>query len=135
MRFENICDFEGVPYQRSLHAILLVGDEMKILDANQPALDLLGYDLPGLRAITALELAPATSRDGAQSLWRSFIAHGEQIGDYELETSCGLPLRVHYHAVADVAPGVNVIELSHLGPGEERTPAWPPAWSIGASAG
>lgn len=112
MDFDDVCDFNGVPYRRSRHPILLLDAGMRVIGANQPALRLLGYQSSELLSKTLLELITASTRPQAGRHWRRLLEGGEQIGEYGLVTRAGGTLEVHYHAVAEVAPGVHLAELT-----------------------
>ena len=93
-------------------AVLLTADDGRYLAANQRALQLTGYDLAELVALTVADVTPVPYAADYRTLWREFLDTGRQKGTYQLRRRDGSVVQVHYAAWANIVPGVHITVLT-----------------------
>lgn len=97
-------------------ARLVADDQGRYVDANDDAVRLLGYSRDELLSMAVWDLTPAAAELDGLTLWQSFIAEGEQSGEYIVRRKNGTLLKLYYRARANVEPGrheslLSLIEL------------------------
>ncbi len=96
-------------------AVLIADDHGRYVDANDIALEILGYGREELLRKSVWDLTVGISELDGLQLWQDFIHQGEQEGTYQLSSKDGAGLRFHYRARANVAPGRHESRLRLLG--------------------
>ena len=85
--------------------ILLADDERRYVDANDAAVQLIGYTREELLGLRIEDITPPAQRDGLEEMWADFLRRGGLTGTFTLLTAQGREIQVAYGAVANVAPG------------------------------
>ena len=96
-------------------AMLLADDYRMIVDANQPACEMVGLEREELIGMKIEEFSAPELRDAAPEMFRAFLASGSQAGPFTLIRPDGTTVDCCYSASANIAPGVH---LSILVPSE-----------------
>jgi PAS domain S-box-containing protein len=84
-------------------AIFISDDNLRYVEVNQAACDLLGYSRAELQALTVPGVMVAAAE--AHKSWQTFIADGVQEGEATLRGKDGRLIPVEYRAVANFTPG------------------------------
>ena len=86
-------------------AVLITDRHGRYVAVNDAAVRLTGYE-PGELLKKALpDLTGTADVPVSDVLWRAFLEHGHQTGQYTLATKDGSTVLVHYEALANVIPG------------------------------
>lgn len=93
---------------------LVADDRGNYVDANDAAVELLGYSREELLSMSVWDLTPAAGELDGLTLWQEFIRSGEQTGEYVVKRKSGGLLKLHYRARANVEPGRHESLLSLL---------------------
>jgi PAS domain S-box-containing protein len=95
-------------FERSQRPMLLADDDRAYLDANDPALELLGVHAEELRRLRIDDIATPEQLLDLDEAWTAFLRLGAAAGTYDVVRSDGRLVRVDFTAVAHVAPGVHL---------------------------
>jgi PAS domain S-box-containing protein len=85
-------------------AALVADSEGLYVGANEAAATLTGYSTSELRRLSVWQLTPMGEYHEAETLWRAFLASGEQTGAYDIVRKDGQMVAVDYAARAHVLP-------------------------------
>ena len=102
--------YQGV-FDNALDALLLADDQMRYLDTNEAACELLGRSRDELLQLTVADVTPTANRAAAQAMWNGFIKEGSMQGLFELVRPDGETRHAEFRAVASVTPGVHLSAL------------------------
>lgn len=89
-------------------AALVADSEGLYVVANEAASTLTDYSTFELRRLSVWQLTPMGAYHDAETLWRGFLARGEQTGAYDIVRKDGQIVTVDYAARAHVLPGRHV---------------------------
>ncbi len=96
-------------FDGALDAIVLIGQDGKLVDANPAACELFGRardTLPGT-PFASLSSAPAS----LSSAWQRLLEHGQERGSLEVKRPDGSLRQTEYSATSNVLPGVDIVLL------------------------
>jgi PAS domain S-box-containing protein len=88
--------------------ILVAGDDRRYLEANPPALELLGLSLAEVRRRRIDDISAPQIRDRIPGMWESFMREGTLRGAFALRRADGSVRNVEVSATANVLPGLHV---------------------------
>ena len=89
-------------------AMLLADDYRMIVDANDPACELVGLGRDTLIGMKIEEFSAPELRDAAPEMFEAFLASGSQAGPFSLVRPDGETVDCCYSASANIAPGVHL---------------------------
>ncbi|MCB0154779.1 MAG: MEDS domain-containing protein, partial [Anaerolineae bacterium] len=101
-------------FDNALEAILLVDDQMRWVEANPAACDLLGYSRETLLQLTVLDVTQGEDGELTQQIWQAFINDGQHSGEYLLLRRDGTTVAVEYRAVANIVPGLHLVVVRDI---------------------
>ena len=113
----DIWDDNGVRFDESPRALLLVDDSYRYVDANNAALRLLGFSREALLGMGPKDHLEQIGSAEYEDMGRRFKEVGEAAGLYRLKSGDGRTLALLVHTVANVAPGRHLVDM------ELRTPS------------
>lgn len=96
-------------------AVLVADDAGCYIAVNEEACRLTGYSRDELVALSVAELTAPEDAAAGERLWNSFVRSDYQRGSFTIRHKNGTPLRVVYHAYADIADGMHVSFLTAAG--------------------
>lgn len=99
--------------------VLLADDRGRYVDANDAAIDLLGYTREEILELSVWDLTPEADEIQGYQLWQEFIRQGTHAGIYRLRRKDESVIWVRYRAIANVAPGRHRSTLTPIPPGLE----------------
>ena len=105
--------FEAV-FANARDAMLIVGDERRVVDANPAAAEMFGLPMNDLANLHVDDLMPEVSRVDAPRRWDKFVSAGERRGEIELLRSDGALVATEYTAVANFVPGRHIFVLRDI---------------------
>ena len=92
---------------------VLVTDRMgRYVAANEAACRLTGYTMKELLKKALPDLTGPVDDEVADVLWRGFVDHGQQTGEFSIKRKDGSTISVRYDALANVLPGLHVTFLT-----------------------
>ena len=89
-------------------AALVADNTGRYVASNPAASSLTGYSPSELLQLSVWQLTPNLLDHEAETLWRAFLAHGQQSGDYRLLVKGGRITIAEYAAQAHALPGLHV---------------------------
>jgi len=96
-------------YLATLRVAALVADDAGCyVGANEPACRLTGYTIDELLALSVPDLTAQEDAAPGTRLWNSFVRSDYQRGTFVMRRKDDTPVRVLYHAYANVAEGMHV---------------------------
>jgi PAS domain S-box-containing protein len=98
-------------FERSSNPMLIADDDRVYIDANRPALRLLGMSRAAMLGRRIDDLAARHLRTGIPERWEAFLRLGSAAGSYEYIGGDGQPVPFDYSATANVLPGAHLIIL------------------------
>jgi PAS domain S-box-containing protein len=101
-------------FENALHAILLIYDEMRLVDANPAACALLGASFEELVQLTIIYITPGSFYERTKQTWQTLIAKGKLNDEYTLVRQDGTTFVIEYHAVANISPGLHLAMLHDI---------------------
>ena len=89
-------------------AMLLADDDRTVIDANDPAVELLGRERDQLVGMKIEEYTAPELRDVAPQMFETFLEAGSQAGPFSLIRPDGTTVDCCYSASANIMPGVHL---------------------------
>ena len=89
-------------------AMLLADDYRIIVDANDPACEMVGIERDELIGMKIEDFSAPELRDAAPQMFEAFLAAGSQAGPFTLIRPDGSTVDCCYSASANIAPGVHL---------------------------
>ncbi|HEY3267316.1 MAG TPA: EAL domain-containing protein [Armatimonadota bacterium] len=105
---ETSRNLEKAVFDNTQDATLLIATDGRIVDANQAAVEMLGYRLDELKEQRITEMSPAAIQEEASRRWAAFLEAGRTRGEIPIVCKDGTVLEADYQAVANVVPGLHV---------------------------
>ena len=93
-------------------AVLVADRAGRYVMANDEACRLTGYTMKELLQKALPDLTGAADDEVADVLWRGFLDHGSQTGEFSINRKDGSAILVRYDALAHVLPGLHVSFLA-----------------------
>ena len=93
---------------RTQSAMLLADDYRIIVDANEPACEMVGLERDQLIGMKIEDFSAPELRDAAPQMFEAFLAAGSQAGPFTLVRPDGSTVDCCYSASANIAPGVHL---------------------------
>ena len=97
---------------RATTAVLVADRFGRYVAANDAACRLTGYTEKELLRKAVPDLTGAVDEEVNEVLWRGFLEHGAQTGEFAIKRRDGTTVLVHYEAVTHILPGVHVTFLT-----------------------
>jgi len=95
-------------FDNSLDAIILADDNMRIIDINEAACQLLGYSFEELYMKSIDFITPNQFIDTDHAEWNRFISKGKLEGEFNLQHKSGERRIIEYRAVTNIMPGIHL---------------------------
>ena len=89
-------------------AMLLADDSRSIVDANDPACEMVGLERDQLIGKRIEDFSAPELREAAPQMFEAFLAAGSQAGPFALVRPDGTTVDCNYSASANIAPGVHL---------------------------
>lgn len=89
-------------------AMLLADDDRTVIDANEPACELLRRERDQLIGMKIEDYTAPELRDAAPQMFEAFLEAGSQAGPFSLVRSDGTTVDCCYSASANIMPGVHL---------------------------
>ena len=83
-------------------------DRARIVVANAAAASLTGYSVTELVDLTVPDITASSDRPHTDVLWKAFLTHGQQSGEYDIRRKDGSVVTVEYLAITNAAPGCHL---------------------------
>ena len=93
---------------RTQSAMLLADDDRTVIDANEPACELLGRERDQLIGMKIEDYTAPELRDAAPQMFEAFLQAGSQAGPFSLVRPDGTTVDCCYSASANIAPGIHL---------------------------
>ena len=100
---------EEILWNTSLDALVLVDDDRRYLEVNEPATELLGASAAQLRLRRIEDFTPHEQRPRLMALWSAFERNGRLRGEFEVLQGRGSRVIIEYSARRDYRPGQHLI--------------------------
>ena len=95
-------------FARTQSAMLLADNDRTVIDANEPACELLGRERDQLIGMKIEDYTAPELRDAAPQMFEAFLQAGSQAGPFSLVRPDGTTVDCCYSASANIAPGVHL---------------------------
>ena len=105
--------FEAV-FANARDAMLILGDERRVLNANPAAAEMFGLSSDDLASLHVDDLMPEMTQVDSRRRWKEFRSAGEQRGEIELLRSDGELVATEFTAVANFVPGRHIFVLRDI---------------------